>query len=132
MKRFLSVSLAVFLGIASASEVSSPMFLAASDVKVEDATKAICYLYDSYTFFDLRSLAGEYQVKSLLGGVYKFGLCQYAKSSNDVKSFLYKVNGDKTTNLTDGALIPDHVYANTNDDGVTYVNFTRESTDAVC
>jgi hypothetical protein len=79
MNRFISVSLAVLLGFVSAQEMSEPLFLASGNVDAKDVSKISCYLYDSYTFFDLRALTSQQKVSSLTSAYqYNLGICQYA------------------------------------------------------
>jgi hypothetical protein len=128
MKRFISVSLAIFLGLASAQEVAQPMFLTDATINVEDVSKVSCYLYDSFTFFDLRTLVGQYSVSSATAK-YNFGLCQFATGATAGKTFAYSENlADGTQKaLTDETLLPEHIYTKTNDAGVTYVQYIQAS-----
>lgn len=65
MKRFISISLAVLLGLVSATELTQDTTFLQSETTTttekidevkEDLQKLYCLLYDDLTFFDLRKL----------------------------------------------------------------------------
>jgi hypothetical protein len=121
MKRFLSVSLALFLGLISATEVvDSNLFLTSvatptttanetvvvetkSDTKTvviggisleeasEDLQRLNCLLYNDLTFFDLRSLETGNPYDV---SNYNFTFCQRQKDADGNKAFAYLTVAD--------------------------------------
>lgn len=133
MNRFIPVSLALFLGLISASELATPqdqLFLV--DVDVSDAQKASCYFYDDLTFFDLTSLS---TTDALVIGNYQVSFCKPASvadpanTTNSIYYFAY--NSKDNLVYADSTLTSTSVEAVADDDGVRHIKFVKDS-DTVC
>lgn len=104
MNRYLSVSLALFLGLVSASAlVEDKTFLADAATESgksttvskledmqEDLSRLNCLLYDDLTFFDLRQLE---QYNPIQEGIYSLSFCRRQEAGND-KTFAYRTIGN--------------------------------------
>jgi hypothetical protein len=76
MNRFITLSVAVLLGLVSANQISQePSFL----VDLTDAEKVSCYIYKDLTYFDLTALYSETGYTS---GSYTYNFCKSLSLNN--------------------------------------------------
>ena len=127
MNRFITLSVAVLLGLVSANQISQePSFL----VDLTDAEKVSCYIYKDLTYFDLTALYSETGYTS---GSYTYNFCKSLSLNNTdgtvSQAYAYQtdsVTGAVTIFADGGDLTPDTV--NVYDvDGVRNVRYSFNS-----
>lgn len=128
MNRFITLSVAVLLGLVSASQISQePSFLA---VDLSDAEKVSCYIYKDLTYFDLTPLYSE-DGYSYNNFYYNFCKSFSLANADGTTSKAYAYKQDKETGATTiyadgGDLTPDVVEVY-DIDGVRNVRYTFNS-----
>lgn len=126
MNRFITFSVAVFLGLVSASQINQdPSFL----VDLSDAEKVSCYMYKDLTYFDFSSFWVEGGYKS---GDYHYNFCK-SLQVNDTdgtthKAYAYSQDKDGvvTVYADGGDMVPDSIEVY-DIDGVRNVRYTFNS-----
>lgn len=146
MKRFISVSLAALLGLASAASVADPTFLqekqdttttSTTATKLEDMREDLsrlnCLLYDDLTFFDLRKLEQFNPISAVSNTLesYSLSFCRRQDAKNQL-TFAYRTIGNDNSEskeiLTGGSkpVRVNTVDPKTDEDLPTHITFDIE------